>query len=153
MAARHLAYKHKMSKKWSRIMHPNKTWHSLTEDTMQRAAAAWIWLHHYFRELGGSLPLNCRINRAALTKWIPPCVVLIQRVALGDGNEAARAIASFGNAKWAALGLELRMLQIGDTMHYGFQDVPLEWIHVVKVQDWWVQPCKETRVEGHGIGT
>ena len=41
----HHAWKHKLKERWTAIMASNKTWHTMSEDTLRRTAAAWHWLH------------------------------------------------------------------------------------------------------------
>ena len=56
---------HKLPVEWARMCHYNKTWASWSEDTIQKAAAAWHWLHYYLRELhhrNGSL-VQARLAR------------------------------------------------------------------------------------------
>ena len=60
LISRHRPHKHKLPKEWSKILNPNKTWPSLTEDAIERAAAAWAWLHHFFAERGQELPETFR---------------------------------------------------------------------------------------------
>ena len=74
---RHESFRHKLSKPWSRMMLPRKTWHTLSEETMQRAAAAWMWLHA-FTEMR-SHGLHPDLSSARMAKLVPPCVVLRRR--------------------------------------------------------------------------
>ena len=70
----HEAERHKLPAPWSRMMKPNKTWHTLNEDTLQRAAAAWVWLHAYADMRGQGLHVS--VDAAIMSKLVPPCVVL-----------------------------------------------------------------------------
>ena len=40
----HHAFKHKLEKKWTAVM-GQKRWHTLSEETIRKTAAAWHWLH------------------------------------------------------------------------------------------------------------
>ena len=42
---KHRGHMHKLAAPWSRMMKPYKTWHTLSEETLQRASAALMWLH------------------------------------------------------------------------------------------------------------
>ena len=114
-ANKHRAGKHKLHKRWSRLMKPRKTWHTLNEETLQRATAAWVWLHAYMEGRGASLPLETRIGDALMSKWVPPCVILRHNAPGGS------TIASLGNRVWAALGLPLQELDIDGVAHYTFE--------------------------------
>ena len=92
-------------------MRPRKTWHTLNEETLQRATAAWVWLHAYVEGRGTSLPPETLIGDALMSKWVPPCVILRH----GDST-----FASLGNRVWAVLGLPLRELYIDGVAHYEF---------------------------------
>ena len=52
----HRSCSHKLPPSWSHTMKPRKDWHTLNEETLQRAAAAWVWLHTYIEGRGSSLP-------------------------------------------------------------------------------------------------
>ena len=96
-------------------MKPRKTWHTLNEETLQRATAAWVWLHAYIEGRGASLPLETRIGDSLMSKWVPPCVILRHNAPGGS------TIASLGNRVWAALGLPLQELDIDGVVHYTFE--------------------------------
>ena len=111
---KHTAHKHKLNKQWSRLMKPRKTWNTINEVTLQRAAAGWVWLNSYMDGRGASLPIDTRIGDAMMSKWVPPCVILHHNVADGP------TIASMGNRTWAALGVPLQEMEINGVAHYTF---------------------------------
>ena len=92
--------RHKLPQEWVNMCTPKKTWASWSEDTIQKAAAAWHWLHYYVRERGGGrLPLNCTIGVARWSKLVLPETLLF------DGE---RYWASLGNRTWGALASPLQ---------------------------------------------
>ena len=62
---------HKLPPSRGRIMKPKKDWHTVNEDTLQRAAAAWVWLHTYIRGRGSGLPHCTTLGNAMMSKWVP----------------------------------------------------------------------------------
>ena len=146
LISRHRPHKHILPKKWSKILSPNKTWPSLTEDAIERAAAAWAWLHHFYAERGQELPADISIGQSMLTKFVPNCQVLEE-----TSNRGVRRIASLGNARWAALVLPLRSFEHGGVTHYEFYQAPAEFIFVTDRTKYRVVPVQASRVEGHGI--
>ena len=60
----HQSHKHKLPKAWSRMMAPRKTWATISEETLQRSAAASHWLHFCILERGASLPADVKIEDA-----------------------------------------------------------------------------------------
>ena len=97
-------------------MHPRKPWHTVSEDTLQRASAGWVWLHTFMDGRGESLPIDTRIGDALMSKLVPPCVILRHNVDGGPGT----VIASMGNRIWAALGLPLQETEIDGVAHFSF---------------------------------
>ena len=71
---RHESFRHKLKAPWSRMMLPQKTWHTLSEDTLQRAGAAWAWLHAVVDMRGRGISPS--LADARMSKLVPPCVVL-----------------------------------------------------------------------------
>ena len=147
LISRHRPHKHKLPKEWSKILSPNKTWPSLTEDAIERAAAAWAWLHHFYAERGQELPADMSIGQSMLTKFVPNCQVLEET----SNRGTVRLIASLGNARWAALVLPLRSFEHGGVTHYEFYRAPVEFIFVTGPTKYRVVPVQASRVEGHGI--
>ncbi len=86
---------HKLPKHWSRTLHPNKAWCSLSEAVTQRNSAAWMWLHTYMRLRGQQE--HVRLSSATFSKLLLPCTLVLRTT---DDT----AFASLGNAVWAALG-------------------------------------------------
>ena len=70
---RHESFRHKLAKPWSRMMLPRKTWHTLSEETIQGAGAAWAWLQAVVDMPPGRRP---GLADAKMSKLVPPCVVL-----------------------------------------------------------------------------
>ena len=140
------SHRFKIDKSWSLMMKPNsKTWHTLNEDTLQKAAAAWKWLHTYLdgRRAGGML--EQQIGDALMTKWAPIATVL-QR-----GDEISLRL---GNRVWAGLTLPLQRVAVEsdpDVVYYTLFRAPIQWLHILSPIDWWVLPFEACRVEGKGI--
>ena len=141
----HHSYRHKLPKAWSRMMKPGKNWHTISEETLQRAAAAWVWLHTYMDGRGRSLPDTTLIGDAMMSKWVPKCVILTHNV---DGGQS---VASFGNRVWGALGLPLQDVQIDGVVHYKFARTPVVWLHIASPSEWGVLPFVAVRAETHGV--
>ena len=106
-------------------MKPRKDWHTLNEETLQRAAAAWVWLHTYIRGRGSSLPHNTKIGKAMMSKWAPQCQILRHNV------EGGQTLASLGNRVRAVLGLPLQAVDIDGDAHYVFVGTPVIYFHIV----------------------
>ena len=128
-------------------MHPRKDWHTLNEDTLQRAAAAWVWMNTYIEGRGVSLPAETRIGDAVLSKLAPPCAILRQNV------EGGQTLASMGNRTWGALGLPLQTVTDNgeDYFSFGTARVALTWFHITAPQQWDVLPFVAFRHEVHGV--
>ena len=95
-----------------------KTWATIDERTLQKAVAAWHWLHVYMAGRGHGLPEGTRIADAMMSKFVPPCVILKHR-------PSTMVVASLGNRTWGALGLPLREIHSeddgGDVFYHGFE--------------------------------
>ena len=127
-------------------MKPAKTWNTINEDTLQRAAAGWVWLNSYMDGRGASLPIDIRIGDAMMSKWVPPCVILHHNVADGP------TIASMGNRTWAALGVPLQEMEINGVAHYTFNlRAGVKWQHILDPEQWNVLPFIAWRDEVHGV--
>ena len=46
----YIARRHKLPEAFASMMQQKKTWASWSEETIQKAAAAWHWLHYFVRE-------------------------------------------------------------------------------------------------------
>ena len=126
---KHRSSRHKLPAEWSRMMKPRKDWPTLSEDTLQRATAAWVWMNTYIEERGRSLPEDTRIGDAVLSKLASPCQILKHNV------EGGQTIACLGNRTWAALGVPLQAITVEGDVHYysfGRVSVPLMWFHITK---------------------
>ena len=127
-------------------MLPRKTWHTVSEDTLQRASAGWVWLHTFMDGRGQGLPIDTRIGDAMMSKWAPPCVILRHNV---DGGSI---IASMGNRIWAVLGLPLQQTDIDGVAHYKFDlQATVQWHHIVDPEQWDVLPLVAWRDEVQGV--
>ena len=140
--------KHKLPVEWARMCNNKKTWASWSEDTIQKAAAAWHWLHYYVRERGASLPPNCTIGIARWSKLVLPETLLFD-------VEGERYFASLGNRLWGALASPLRRFQQahddGHGYYYTFTDSAIEYIHIVDPSKWKTIPYRACRLELHGV--
>ena len=107
----------------------DKTWATLDETTLQKAAAAWNWLHVYMAGRGHGLPAGTRIADAMMSKFVPPCVILKHR-------PENMVVASLGNKTWGALGLPLCQIHSEndgpDVVYYSFElRGEVKWLHIV----------------------
>ena len=143
----HDSNSHKLPEEWSRILHPNKVWATLSEDVTQRAAAAWHWLHTFVRgQEDGSLQAGVQIETAQFSKLASPCI-LMER-AVGDA-----VVASLGNAVWGALVWPMQRVTLNDgAAAFMFSRMgPVTWLHIVNPSDWHVLPWKAARHCDHGV--
>ena len=140
---RHSSWTHKVPKEWSRMMKPFKDWPTLNEDSLQRAAAAWIWMNTYIdRRCTGSLPETTRIGDARMSKLAPPCVIL--------QHDDGQTIASMGNRVWAFLGLPVGIVHdVYGEVHYQFAPGnEVMWFHITAPDKWSVVPFAPGRYLG-----
>ena len=118
----HLAHRRNLPKRWGTIMKPysRKPWATLNENTLQRAAAAWNWLHYYVAKRGEGrgegLPELQKIGDGLLSKFAPDAVIL-------KPVPSSTVLASLGNRTWAALGLPLQKIFCKDKYTEGDDDV------------------------------
>ena len=142
-ASMHQCVKHKLPVECSRMMKPGqRPWPALTEDSQNKAAAAWSWLHMYFELRGRGV--NVSIGSGRLSKLVQPATI-VRRVS----DQAT--FAAFGNALWAWLGMPLVRLEINGQMYSKFQRAPVQFLHVFDVSDWQVLPFLPIRLPGHGL--
>ena len=85
----------------------DKTSATLDETALQKAGAAWHWLHECMAGRGHGLPEGTKIADAMMSKFVPPCVILKHR-------PSTMVVASLGNRTWGALGLPLREIHSED---------------------------------------
>ena len=131
---------------WARMMHKDKTWASWSEDTIEKAAAAWHWLHYYVQEkVRGTLPANCTIGTARWSKLVLPETLMF------DGE---RYFASLGNRVWGALASPLERVQQAEednNYDYKFTQSAIDYIHIVDPSKWQIIPYEPCRLESHGV--
>ena len=106
MASKYRSCRHKLPKSWSKIL-GKKKWPTLNEESTNRTAAAWAWLHEYLarRRTGNHVSLSA----ARFTRLVPA----LQVVQCGD-----RFWLSLGHNTWAFLGWHLRRGVAGDTTYF-----------------------------------
>ena len=85
----------------------DKTWATLDEAALQKAGAAWHWLHFYMSGRGRGLPESTKIGDAVMSKFAPHGVIL-------KYLPSTMVVASLGNRTWGALGLPLREIRSED---------------------------------------
>ena len=141
MASKYRPKQHRLPEEWSKIMDTNKTWLTLSEETTNKAAAAWAWLRTYVaqREAG----VDTHVDSARWSRFMPKAVVVLR----GDD-----AWVSFGHQTWAFLAWPLRRSVIDGCAHYHFV-IPgaVTWHHVTNPEDWLIAPFVACRSEA-GIG-
>ncbi len=136
LAAKHKSSKHKLPKEWSQVLHPRKTWPTLSEATNQRMAAAWSWLDKFLLGRGVSLPNDTRIGFALFSKLVLPGTIV---------RKGGVCFASLGNALWGALGWPLDAFDVAGGRVFEFRRAPVEWIHVIDPREWEVVPFAAVR--------
>ena len=130
----------------------DKTWAPLDETTLQKAGAAWHWLHEVMdctSRRGHGLPEGTKIADAMMSKLVPPCVTLKHR-------PENMGVASLGNKTWCDLELPLRQIHSEDdgpdVVYYSFEPRgENRWLHIVKANDWVVVPHVAHRCAAHGV--
>ena len=106
IAWKHRPNKKHLTKEWSKVMNPKKTWDSISEDALQKCVAAWAWLHSYMARRA-EYP-NLKISDARWCKLVAPCVVI---------TNGAEDYASLGNAVWAVLACPLQSEVVNDVKY------------------------------------
>ena len=67
----HRAYRRRLPNPWSTTMKPgDKTWATLDEAALQKAGAAWHWLHEHLAGRGHGLPEGTRIADAMIEQRV-----------------------------------------------------------------------------------
>ena len=130
----------------------DKTWATLDETTLQKAGAAWHWLHEYMDYKSGrghGLPEGTKIADAMMSKFVPPCVIL-------NHPPENIVVASLGHNPWGVLGLPLCQIHSEDdgpdVVYYSFEPRgEVRWLHIVKANDWVVVPHVAHRCAAHGV--
>ena len=139
---------HKLPKKWHDVMGEKnrKDWPSMTEETLERAAAAWAWLRFYDSEQLGSKSIM--IGAAIMSKLALPHLILLP----GPGESPMLCL---GNATWACLMWPLHEEQVGHSIvlppalhgrqesvkYYRLdEEGAAQWKHVVDPMAWRVCP-------------
>lgn len=84
---------HKLPAVWHEIM-GQKTWQTLSEDTLERASAGWHWLNHYFEEQLGSQGVS--LGHGIFSQLMPPLMVV-------HDVGTSEMWLSLGAAGWASL--------------------------------------------------
>ena len=149
----HNAYRRRLPNKLSTIVKPgDKTRATLDETTLQKAGAAWHWLHEYMDYKSGrghGLPQGTNIADAMMSKFVPPCGILKHR-------PEHMVVASLGNKTWSVLGLPLCQIHSEDdgpdVVYYSFEPRgEVNWLHIVKANDWVVVPHVAHRCAAHGV--
>ena len=149
LASHHKSRYHKLPKHWSRMLHPVKTWHTVSEPVYERAAAAWSWLRAFRQgSFNGAYPAAVRLGTGRLARFmVPECLVV--------RNSDNKVFVSFGNAGWAALAWPMDAVALAGAaggVCYKFHDVgPCVWLHITDLSAWSVKPWVAVRRPGLGI--
>ena len=127
----------------------SKTWATLNEQSLQKAAAAWNWLNYYVGKRGEGrgegLPVLQKIGDGSLSKFAPDGVIL-------KHCPTGTVLASLGNRTWGALGLPLQMITDEAISCYKFMpSVEIEFFFVWKIDEWVVVPHEAHRCAANGI--
>jgi hypothetical protein len=139
----HDCVRHKLPTECARMMKPGvRPWPALTEDNLNKAAAAWSWLHKYFELREREVDVS--IGSGRLSKLLQPCTIA-RRIS----DQAI--FATLGNALWAGLGMPLTRFEANGQMHSKFKRAPLQFLHVYDPSDWEVLPFLVIRLRGHGL--
>ena len=135
----HYSWKHKLNPEWSRVM-GTKKWHTVSEETLRRSAAAWHWLH-----------VGMADNPVASGQF---STLLLQGIVVRH-SASPTAFVSLGHATWGALAWPLQVLRDDGGFLSWCCDlrpghVGVKWLHVSDPMDW-VSFAHEGVRTGHGI--
>ena len=138
----HRSQCHKLPKRWSRIMHPNKVWSTLSESVLQKSAAAWHWLLAFRQgKRDGSILPDVNLCSACFSKWVLPCILVVR----ASDNEI---FASLGNSVWGALAWPVATI---NAELFALGNGPVTWLHVTDPRDWSVMSWTACRHSLHGV--
>ena len=143
---RHISLRHRLSKKWSKLM-GRKVWRTMSEITLRQSAAAWQWLITLSNSYGEGLanPLLSVSNSKVLVDML-----LVKRC--DDDDEDVYM--SLGCYHWAALAVRCRSMSFsGDLASFAFGSTILEnelqWIQVTDPRAWVSIPWNAERSGGN----
>lgn len=139
LASKYRSSKHKLPLSWSKVL-CKKTWPTLSEDTTNRATAAWAWLHKFvsMRQAG----FQVDVGSARFSKLAKELLVL----QVGDF-----VCMSLGNYSWGFLAWPLGKHTVNGEPYFTFSNEPVSWQHITDPSDWFVIPTIEFNMPGIGV--
>ena len=134
---------HKLPKAFHQMCLPNKTWSTLSDETLLKAVSSWNWLHAYFREYRGK---GVSIGASKWSK-MAACLTIIRCKTSGV------VYASMGNKTFAAIFLKLYQFDDNGLPHFKFHASckVCEFAYLTDPRDWEAIPYTAIRLQGHGI--
>jgi len=76
LSIKHESKTHRLPNTWSGILHPYKTWATLSEDALYKTHAGWQWLDAFVNGRGTSLPARTKIGDGRLSKTVLPFTII-----------------------------------------------------------------------------
>ena len=145
MAWRHKCKKHWLPPECSRLMKPGeRPWPALSEDNIDKASAAWSWLHKFYELRAQENPVRVKIGDGRFSKFVQPCTIVRHK---GEDE----VFAAMGNFLWAALGMPLASVEMNGQKYWKFKRAHVKFIHIFDPSSWVALPFVETRLAGHGL--
>ena len=144
--SKHICKAHLLPQEVAAMMKPRKHWVSQTEHNLERAAAAWSWLHRYveLRRAGQLVSAGA----ARFSKLAQMFTIVVETLAAGGET----FYACLGNRLWGALGRPLVEVTVqGESIFKYTPMAPLVFLHIVEPRHWKVLPYKPYRLQGHGL--
>ena len=108
--------------------HGQQKWHTLSEDTIRKTAAAWRWLHV------GMNAANTELSTGLFS------MLLLSGLKVQERG-VDRSFVSLGHATWAALAWPLQLMRDdGGLCVWAFdlrpEDAGVKWLHVTDPLSW-----------------
>ena len=133
MGWRHVASKHKLQKKWTRIMRDERSWSSSTRLSYRLALSSWHWLQERRRIDALNRP---HVGAARLSMLLP----FKRLVVAGD-----HVYICLDNAEWGGLGVPAqRVLDVAGDWKLWAPIPNTCWLHVWNLDHWegaFLEPC------------
>ena len=136
-----------MHKHWHHIM-GKKTWNTLSEETLERGAAAWQWFVHYGDKLQQCTDVS--LQEGYLSKFGIPHEVFRYNSDATE-HEKQQKWLCMGQNTWATLMWPLREMTFEDFSGVYYFLVPTgtaEWKFLYKPSSWMVIPTEVVELEG-----
>ena len=150
---KHNSASHKLPESFGRMLLPgpkNKTWKSLTDESLLQAVAAWNWMHAFY--------LSYRVRGVGLAaskmSKLMDTLTIVRLTTIGPVHPHLRhrVYASMGHHTFAAIGLGLRQSEFEGTSYFTFHaDTDFEFLYVTNPTVWEAIPYVANRLPNCGI--